>query len=164
MYVFANAANVQIWLCEWCTSSDLTASHTMLVGLARSLLLTDLCFPHGFPKKKRDCWQANKLLAGSCDPYPPGKFSVFLWLVWWGKGGCMGTISHMMATEAVFALIKCHDSCLTNITSSNQRLWECVRCRINVYQIWKADVNVLVLLNMWVYGNWRRHATQSSVN
>ena len=35
----------------------------------------------------------------------------------------------------------------------------------NIYhEIWKADINILVLLNMWVYGNWRRHATQSSIN
>ena len=27
----------------------------------------------------------------------------------------------------------------------------------------KADVNFLVLLNLWVYGNWRRHATQPSI-
>ena len=28
----------------------------------------------------------------------------------------------------------------------------------------KADVSILVLLNLRVYGNWHRHATQSSIN
>lgn len=78
------AVSVQIW--PWVrviASSDLMANSQP--GAACTLLTAHLrcvlcILPHWFPKKKRDCWQANKLLAGSCDLDPPGKFSVFLWL------------------------------------------------------------------------------------